>query len=134
VTGGSVPETTLRKRIACENYPPPKNWTLNSDCVCRGPWCVFRDEWKSGTLREIESKQPVRWESACLVRRESVETPLLKLLVDLLVDGSRSYLRHGALRDCSVVVSGWNTCLDQAQEAGYRPGDMETMIFGAISS
>lgn len=94
VTGGSVPETTLRKRIACENYPLLKNLTLNSDCVCRGPWYVFRDELKSGTLREIESKRPVRWESACLVRRESVETPLVKLLVDLLVDGSRNYLRR----------------------------------------
>ena len=41
------------------------------------------------SLREIEAT-PVKWESACLVRPESIEGALVKLLVD----GSKNYIRR----------------------------------------
>ncbi len=94
VSGNKAQHAISRKLIASENYPLLKNLTLNSDCICRGPWYVFRDELKSGALREINAKRPVKWASACLVRPESIETPLVKLMVNLLVDGSKNYLRR----------------------------------------
>lgn len=92
--GGAASRWTARKQIASENYPLLKHLTLNSDCVCQGPWYLFREELATGALVELESERPVRWESACLVRPESVETPLVKLLVALLVAESRTYLRR----------------------------------------
>jgi LysR family transcriptional regulator, regulator of abg operon len=94
VSGGRGRRAPTGKQIASENYPLLKNLTLNSDSICRGPWYVFRDELESGALREIKARRPVRWQSACLVRPESIETPLVKLLVNLLVDGSRNYVRR----------------------------------------
>ncbi len=83
-----------RKLIASENFPMLKNLTLQSDCICLGPWYVFCDEIKSGALREVTTQHPITWESACLVRPESIETPLVKLLVNLLVDVSKTYIRR----------------------------------------
>jgi len=83
-----------RKLIDSENFPLLKNLTLNSDCICTGPWHVFRDEIESGALREVEAQNPTKWQSACLVRPESIETPLVKLLVNLLVNVSKSYIRR----------------------------------------
>lgn len=83
-----------RKLIVSENFPLLKNLTLNSDCICVGPWHVFSDEIKSGVLREVEAQQPITWTSACLVRPESAETPLVKLLVNLMVEVSKTYVRR----------------------------------------
>jgi len=99
VPQGTVPDRRLkharaRQQIASENYPLLKNLILNSDCIGGGPRHIFRDELQSGALREIETQTSVTWESACLVRPESIETPLVKLLVSLLVDGSKNYIRR----------------------------------------
>lgn len=94
LSAGRARQEPARKRIASENYPLLKNLTLNSDCLCTGPWYVFRDELENGTLREIDDQRPVKWTSTCLVRPESIETPLVKMVVHLLVDGSRNYIRR----------------------------------------
>ncbi|MEM7019365.1 MAG: LysR substrate-binding domain-containing protein [Pseudomonadota bacterium] len=93
VAGPAVPRSMGQKRISSDNYPLLKNLTLNSDCICGGPRYVFRDELASGTLREVETRTTVNWRSACLVRPESVEVPLVKLLVKLIVDSSKRYYR-----------------------------------------
>jgi DNA-binding transcriptional LysR family regulator len=82
-----------RKLIVSENFPLLKNLTLNSDCLCAGPWHVFHDELESGALREVK-QQPLTWTSACLVRPESAEMPLVKLLVNLMVEVSKTYVRR----------------------------------------
>jgi DNA-binding transcriptional LysR family regulator len=86
-----VPEN---QRIASDNYPLLIRVARSSDCICRGPSPLFRDELSSGTLREVRTRRSVTWESACLIRPESTEAPLVKLLVRLLVEGSRQYGRQ----------------------------------------
>lgn len=92
--GGAAGRWTARKQVASENYPLLKHLTVNSDCVCRGPWYLFRDELQKGALVEVDDQEPVPWESACLVRPESVESPLVKLLVELLIEASTTYVRR----------------------------------------
>ena len=91
--GDSAARAGAAKQIISDNYPLLKRLTLASDCVTRGPWSLFREELESGALREVKSRKVV-WQSACLVRPESAETPLVKRLVELLVDGSRHYPRR----------------------------------------
>lgn len=94
VTGGAVVQPASPKEIVCDNYPLLKHLTLNSDCLCRAPLYVFREELESGTLREVKSHSPLIWESACLVRPESVETPLVKLILSLFAEGSQRYTQR----------------------------------------
>lgn len=82
------------QRIASDNYPLLIRVVLASDCICRGPRTVFQPELATGTLREVKSRRSVVWESACLMRPESAEAPLVKLLVRLLVAGSARYGRR----------------------------------------
>lgn len=91
VTGGAVAYPDSAKQIVCDNYALLKHLTLNSDCLCRAPLYVFREELARGALREVKTQHQLTWESACLVRPETVETPLVKLVVDLLVQGSQRY-------------------------------------------
>lgn len=91
VTGEAVAQPASPKEIVCDNYPLLKHLTLNSDCLCRAPLYVFREELESGTLREVKSHSPLIWESACLARPESVETPLVKLILSLFAEGSQRY-------------------------------------------
>jgi len=86
-----VPEN---QRIASDNYPLLIRVALSGDCICRGPAPLFRDELSSGKLREVRTRRSVTWESAGLIRPESTEAPLVKLLVRLLVEGSRQYGRR----------------------------------------
>ncbi len=85
-----VPEN---QRIASDNYPLLIRVALSSDCICRGPWPLFQSELSGGALREVKNRRSVTWQSACLVRPESTEAPLVKLLVRLLVEGSKQYGR-----------------------------------------
>lgn len=86
-----VPEN---QRIASDNYPLLIRVTLSSDCICRGPRPLFHTQLSSGTLQEVQTRRSAIWESACLVRPESTEAPLVRLLVRLLVDGSKQYGRE----------------------------------------
>ncbi len=95
VTGGAVAYPESPKQIVCDNYSLLKHLTLNSDCLCRAPLYVFREELASGTLREVKTQSRLTWESACLVRPESVETPLVKLVVGLFIEGSQRYTQRG---------------------------------------
>lgn len=47
-------------------------------------------------MREVKTQSHLTWESACLIRPESVETPLVKLVVDLFIEGSQHYTQRGA--------------------------------------
>jgi hypothetical protein len=42
----------------------------------------------------VETRRSATWQSACLIRPESEEAPLVKLLVRLLVAGSKQYGRQ----------------------------------------
>lgn len=93
VTSGPLAYPESAKQIVCDNYSLLKHLTLNSDCLCRAPLYVFREELANGTLRVVQTQSQLTWESACLVRPESVDTPLVKLVVDLLLEGSQRYAR-----------------------------------------
>ncbi len=86
-------DVPANQRIASDNYPLLIRVALSSDCICRGPAPLFQREVQSGALREVETRRSVTWQSACLIRPESEEAPLVKLLVRLLVEGSKQYGR-----------------------------------------
>ncbi len=86
-------DTTPRQRIVSDNYALMIKLTLSSDCICFGPRHIFRTEIDAGSLQEISGIPSLQWESACLVRPESLETPLVKLTVELLISASEDY-RH----------------------------------------
>ncbi len=86
-----IPEN---QRIASDNYPLLVRVALSSDCVCRGPRSVFERSLEHGELKEVATRRSVIWQSACLLRPESAEAPLVRLLVRLLVEGSRQYGRR----------------------------------------
>ena len=84
----------LLQRIAIDNYPLLIRVALASDCICRGPRPLFQEELATGALQEVPTRRAAIWESACLTRPESTETPLVRLLVRLLVEGSKQYGRE----------------------------------------
>ena len=55
------------QRIASDNYPLLIRVALSSDCICRGPAPLFRSELDDGTLREVDTRRSVIWQSACLM-------------------------------------------------------------------
>ncbi len=77
--------------IACDNYGLLKKHTLATDSVCAGPRAVFREELESGALKEIKVDMATSWEGALLIRPETLETPLAKLLVELFEDESKKH-------------------------------------------
>lgn len=83
-------EGRARKLIASDNYSLLTKLTLASDCVLRGPRSLFREQLRSGALREVGSRKVI-WQSAVLMRPESAEIPLVKLLLKLLLDGRERY-------------------------------------------
>lgn len=87
-------QVPANQRIASDNYPLLIRVALSSDCICRGPWPLFRAELEQGLLREVPTRRSATWQSACLIRPESVDAPLVKLLVRLLVEGSKQYGRN----------------------------------------
>jgi len=82
------------QRIASDNYPLLVRVALSSDCICRGPWYVFERELEREQLREVSTRRSAVWQSACLLRPESEQAPLVKFLVRLLVEGSKQYGRR----------------------------------------
>ena len=87
-------QVPANQRIASDNYPLLIRVALSSECICRGPWPLFRRELMQGALREVPTRRSVTWQSACLIRPESADAPLVKLLVRLLVEGSKQYGRE----------------------------------------
>lgn len=85
-------ETTARgKRLASDNYPLLKSLVMATDTLCLGPWHVFREELAAGLVFEVPGAQPVLWQSACLTRAESAQTPLVSRLMELLLAGCEDY-------------------------------------------
>lgn len=87
-------QVPANQRIASDNYPLLVRVALSSDCICRGPRPVFERELHSGELREVTTRRATIWQSACLLRPESAQAPLVRLLVRLLVEGSKQYGRR----------------------------------------
>ena len=79
------------KQVLCENYPLLLSLTLNSDAILRGPRVLFIEELDSGGLKLVESESTLLWRSVCLVKPESADTPLVKLMIHLLQDACRAY-------------------------------------------
>lgn len=86
-------DTTPHQRVVSDNYALLIKLTVSSDCICFGPEHIFQTEINGGTLAKIQGVPKLQWESACLVRPESVETPLVKLVADLLISASEDYRR-----------------------------------------
>ena len=70
-----------------------KKVVLETDYVCGGPMEVFGAELEAGALRIIPNTPSVEWRSACLFRTEALETPLVKLFVEVLLECRDRYLR-----------------------------------------
>jgi len=96
-TRGSVEgDVSLLQRrsdnILSDNYNLLKRITSKSDAICFGPCAIFSTELDSGALRLIDIDLSLIWESVLLVRAESLETPLVKRLVDIFTNVSQQYL------------------------------------------
>ncbi|MEM1436592.1 MAG: LysR family transcriptional regulator [Pseudomonadota bacterium] len=81
-----------RRRLSTDNYALLKEVTLETDFICGGPREIFRNELASGRMRVVPDSPTVEWRSACLLKTEALETPLVKLFVDLLIEYRDRYL------------------------------------------
>ncbi len=88
-----VPRGLERRRLSSDNYTLLKKVVLETDYVCGGPMEVFGAELEAGALRIIPNTPSVEWCSACLFRTEALETPLVKLFVEVLLECRDRYLR-----------------------------------------
>lgn len=83
-----------RPRVTADNYTLLKTLVLETDYICGGPREIFRTELESGAMREIENTPSVFWQSACLMKTESLDTPLVKLFVEIVVKHRDFYLER----------------------------------------
>lgn len=68
-------------KVVSDNYDLLKKLTLSSDAICAGPRAVFKEELASGLLRQLKVDLSIYWESALLVRPETLATRLAGHLV-----------------------------------------------------
>ena len=87
-----VPRGLERRRLSSDNYTLLKKVVLETDYICGGPREIFRAELESGALRIIPNTPSVEWRSACLFQTEALETPLVKLFVEVLLECRDRYL------------------------------------------
>ena len=88
-----VPSGLERRRLSSDNYTLLKKVTLETDYICGGPKEIFRAELESGTMRIVPNTPSIEWQSACLFRAEALETPLVKMFVDVLLECRDRYLK-----------------------------------------
>ncbi len=88
-----APHGLGRRRLSCDNYTLLKAVALATDTICGGPKEIFRAELESGAMREIPNTPSLEWRSACLFRTEALETPLVRLFVDVLLECRDRYLK-----------------------------------------
>ena len=81
-----------RQRLSSDNYTLIKKVALVTDYICGGPKEIFRAELASGAMREVPDSPSLEWRSACLFKTEALETPLVRLFVDTLVECRDEYL------------------------------------------
>lgn len=89
----SVPSGLERRRLSSDNYTLLKKVMLQTDYICGGPREIFRSELESGALRIVPDTPSLTWQSACLVKTEALETPLVRLFVDVLLNCRDGYLK-----------------------------------------
>ena len=80
-----------RMKIRSENYSLLKILTESTDVICAGPRAVFRNEFASGSLREIDPLLELTWKSALLVKPETYATPLARELVSVFESAAAGY-------------------------------------------
>ncbi len=78
-----------RPKIYSDNYDLLKKTTLRSDVLCTAPRSVFKDEIARGELREVNIAIQVTWESALIIRSETMLAPLARHLVQIFEDACR---------------------------------------------
>ncbi|MEO0437416.1 MAG: LysR family transcriptional regulator [Pseudomonadota bacterium] len=93
---GTVQQTSdhpvfSKMKISSDNYSLLKQLTIRSDVICAGPSAVFKQELADKFLIEVPVSLEVTWESALLVRPETLATPLGKHLVSLFTTLRDSY-------------------------------------------
>ena len=88
----SVPSGLERRRLSSDNYTLVKKVALETDYICGGPKEIFRAELESGTMREVPDSPSLEWRSSCLFKTEALETPLVRLFVDTLIECRDEYL------------------------------------------
>lgn len=79
-----------RPKIISDNYDLLKRLTLQHDMLCMAPRSVFHEEMESGRLREVGVDLRVTWESALLIRSETMLAPLARHLVSLFEEASEA--------------------------------------------
>lgn len=89
----TAPRALERRRLSSDNYTLLKKVALETDTICGGPREIFRAELASGEMREIPNTPSVEWRSACLFRTEALETPLVRLFVDVLLECRDRYVK-----------------------------------------
>jgi len=92
MTGMRRPTNQERARVFADNYSLLKSLILESDYICGGPQHIFASEIEEGRLKVIEESPSVPWQSACLTQRKSLDTPLVKLFVNILMKERDRYL------------------------------------------
>ena len=81
-----------RRRLSSDNYTLVKKVALETDYICGGPKEIFRAELESGSMREVPDSPSIEWRSSCLFKNEALETPLVSLFVDTLLECRDEYL------------------------------------------
>ncbi len=81
-----------RPRVSADNYALLKRLVLETDYICGGPREIFREELRSGAMIEIPDTPSLEWQSACLMKSEALDTPLVRLFTDILVMQRDKYL------------------------------------------
>ncbi len=77
--GPQIPKPKIRS----DNYDLLKKIVLKSDALCVGPRAIFKDEMDEGHLREVKFDLRITWESALIIRSETMLAPLARHLVSL---------------------------------------------------
>ena len=80
--GPSLP----RAKVRSDNYDLLKRLALTTDIFCAAPRAVFTREIEDGSLKEVPIDLRLTWESALLVRAETLLAPLANHLVSLFKD------------------------------------------------
>jgi LysR family transcriptional regulator, regulator of abg operon len=82
-----LPATSARlePQITCENYTVSKTMVMHSDYVTGGPESIFRQELDEGKLVALPVDTGIRWSAACVTRPESLHSPLVKALLEVLL-------------------------------------------------
>lgn len=84
-----------RPKIVCDNYGLLKRLTLRHDLLCMAPRSVFRQELTRGRMREVPVDLQITWESALLIRTETLLAPLASHLVSLFEAASEAVTAPG---------------------------------------